>query len=88
RGKCFMMCVENVADKETKELFDPEIKIGERISRHCQARGVIVRPIAHLNVMSPPLILERNHVDTIVEVLRESIVATQDDLAREGLMRG
>ncbi len=88
RGKCFMMCVENVADKETKGLFDPKVKIGDRIARHCQDRGVIVRPIAHLNVLSPPLILDRGHIDTIVEALRESIVATQDDLVREGLWRG
>ncbi len=88
RGKCLMMCVENVANRETKELFDLDVKIGERISRHCQQRGVIVRPVGHLNVMSPPLILERNHIDTIVDVLRESIVATQDDLVREGLWNG
>ncbi len=88
RGKCFMMCVENVADKESKELLPPEAKVGDRISRHCQERGVIVRPIAHLNVMSPPLTLERNHIDTMVDVLRESIIATQDDLVREGLWRG
>ncbi|MCH7929312.1 MAG: aminotransferase [Proteobacteria bacterium] len=88
RGKCFMMCVENVADKETKALFDPGVDIGGRIARHCQARGVIVRPVAHLNVLSPPLILERGHIDTIVETLRESITATQDDLVREGLWKG
>ncbi len=88
RGKCFMMCVENVADRETKELFAPEIKIGERISKHCQRRGLIVRPIGHLNVMSPPLILTREQIDTFVDILRESIVATQDDLVREGLWKG
>ncbi|MCH7931155.1 MAG: aminotransferase [Proteobacteria bacterium] len=88
RGKCFMMCVENVADKETKALFDPEVDIGGRIARHCQARGVIVRPVAHLNVLSPPLILDRGHIDTIAETLRESITATQDDLVREGLWKG
>ena len=83
-----MMCVENVADKETKALFDPGVDIGGRIARHCHARGVIVRPVAHLNVLSPPLILERGHIDTIVETLRESITATQDDLVRERLWKG
>ncbi|MFQ5783719.1 MAG: aminotransferase [Alphaproteobacteria bacterium] len=88
RGKCFMMCVENVANKETKELFDPEIGIGGRIARHCQQRGLIVRPIAHLNVLSPPLILDRGQIDRTVDILREGIEATMDDLAREGLWRG
>ncbi len=88
RGKCFMMCVENVADKETKEVFPAEVKIGNRIANHCQKRGVIVRPIGHLNVMSPPLVLTEGQIDTMVQVLRESIVETMDDLVRERLWKG
>ena len=88
RGMCFMMCVENVADKETKRLFDEDVAIGDRIAHHAQARGLIVRPIGHLNVMSPPLILTRGQIDTFVDILRDAIVATQDDLAREGIWRG
>jgi len=87
RGSHFMMCIENVADKETKALLPAEAAIGNRIAAHCQSRGVIVRPIAHLNVLSPPLILTRQQIDTMVEVLHDSIRATQDDLIREGLWR-
>jgi adenosylmethionine-8-amino-7-oxononanoate aminotransferase len=85
RGKNFMMCIENVADKETKELLPAEVRIGNRIADHCQKRGLIVRPIAHLNVLSPPLILTKEQIDTLVAILRESITATMDDLVREGL---
>lgn len=87
RGSHFMMCIENVADKETKALFPAEVAIGDRIAAHCQSRGVIVRPIAHLNVLSPPLILTRQQIDTMVEVLHDSIRATQDDLIRERIWR-
>ena len=87
RGSHFMMCIENVANKETKALFPAEVAIGDRIAAHCQSRGVIVRPIAHLNVLSPPLILTRQQIDTMVEVLHDSIRATQDDLIREGIWR-
>ncbi len=88
RGSHFMMCVENVADKETKELLPADVQIGYRIAAHCQKRGVIVRPIAHLNVLSPPLIMTRAHVDEVVGALRESIVEATDDLVREGLWSG
>jgi len=88
RGKCFMMCVENVANRDTKELFPPEVQIGNRIAHHCQNRGLIVRPIAHLNVMSPPLTLTRPQIDDVVSILRESIEATIDDLHKEGLWNG
>jgi adenosylmethionine-8-amino-7-oxononanoate aminotransferase len=88
RGSNFMLCIENVADKESKELLPGSVRIGKRIADHCEKRGVMVRPIEHLNVLSPPLILERDQVDTIVGALRESIRATADDLVREGLWRG
>ncbi len=83
-----MMCIENVANPETKALLPEQADIGKRIADHCQERGVIVRPIAHLNVMSPPLVLTKRQIDTMVEVLHESIRATMDDLTREGLWSG
>ena len=88
RGKKFMMCVENVANKETKELLPAEADVGHRIADHAQKRGLIVRPLGHLNVMSPPLIMTEAQIDEFVAMLRESIEATQDDLVREGLWTG
>ena len=88
RGKRFMMCVENVADRETRALLPDEAAVGARIAVHAQKRGVIVRPIAHLNVLSPPLTMTKRQVDELVGVLRESIVATMDDLRSEGLWSG
>ena len=88
RGKDFMLCVENVANKETKELFPGEVKIGNRIAAHCQKNGLIVRPIAHLNVLSPPLVLSRNQIDFVVDTLRAAIETTMADLKNEGLWEG
>ena len=88
RGKKFMMCVEAVKNKETKEVFEADAKIGARITRHCQSRGLLVRPLGHMNVLSPPLTLTREQIDTLVDTLRESIIATQNDLVRENLWTG
>jgi putrescine---pyruvate transaminase len=84
RGSHFMLCVENVADKKTKELLPPEIGVGKRIAEACQKRGVLVRPIAHLNVLSPPLILTLGEIDRLVDVLREGIAEVADGLVKEG----
>ncbi len=84
RGSHFMLCVENVASKHTKELLAPEVAVGKRIADACQKRGVLVRPIAHLNVLSPPLILTRNEIDRLVDVLREGIIEVADRLTAEG----
>ena len=88
RGSHFMMCIENVADKTTKKLLPAEARIGSRIARHAQARGLLVRPLGHLNVLSPPLILSREQIDFLVETLRASILASMDELVHEGLWRG
>ena len=85
RGKCFMMCVENVANKETKELFDAAVNIGGRVAANCQRRGLIVRPVGHLNVLSPPLTLTKQQIDDMVRILRDGIVATIEELRGEGL---
>ncbi|WP_370277538.1 aminotransferase [Pontibacterium sp.] len=86
RGRKYMMCIENVANKETKELIDPDAKVGNRIADHCQARGLIVRPLAHMNVLSPPLTLSKENIDFLVATLRESIEATMEDLKRDGFL--
>ncbi|MBW2058093.1 MAG: hypothetical protein JRJ26_11415 [Deltaproteobacteria bacterium] len=44
--------------------------------------------IPHLNILLSSLILSREQIDRIVEILRESITATMDDLVREGLWNG
>jgi adenosylmethionine-8-amino-7-oxononanoate aminotransferase len=45
---------------------------------------VLVRPIAHLNVLSPPLILTTGEIDRLVDVLREGIVEVAGQLTAEG----
>ncbi|QEM82619.1 aminotransferase [Halomonas binhaiensis] len=86
RGRKFMMCLESVADKTTKELIAPEAKIGNRIADECQQRGLIVRPLAHMNILSPTLILSRQDVDFVVETLRESIEAATESLKVDGYL--
>lgn len=84
RGKQFMVCVEFVKNPETKALFDEELDIGKRIANEADKRGLIVRPIVHLNIMSPPLTMTRADVDFVVSTLRASIEATLVSLEAEG----
>lgn len=88
RGSHFMMCVENVANKETKELLPDDVQIGNRIAAKCEENGVLIRPLAHKNIMSPPLILSADEVDLIVNTLHQGICDVQDDLVREGVWKG
>src|ERR1700694_3310508 len=84
RGSHFMMCLEYVANKHSRALLDDGVNIGKRISDRCEAHGLIVRPLAHLNVMSPPLILTEGQVEDLVDGLAAAIHAVANDLIREG----
>ena len=84
RGYRLMQCVEFVANKETKEIFPEEMDIGKIISDIADAKGLMVRPIVHLNVMSPPLIITKEQVDFVVSTLRESILMTMDQIGYSG----
>ena len=84
RGRKLMMCIENVANKETKELFPDSVNIGKRIADRCDEMGLMVRPIGHLNVMSPPLVMTKDDVDFVVETLGKGIRAVMEDLIESG----
>ena len=88
RGRKLMLCVENVANKETKELLPDEVNESKRISNVCESLGLLVRPIGHLNVMSPPLVITEAQIDFIAETLEVAIRQVTDDLVREGVKVG
>ncbi len=84
RSHCLIACVENVADKATKALLPDDVNVGRRISDVAEAMGLMVRPIGHLNVMSPALIITEAEVDEIAETLGRAIMQVTDDLVRDG----
>jgi putrescine aminotransferase len=88
RGKKLMLCVENVADKATKQPLPDGANESKRISDICESLGLIVRPIGHLNVMSPALTITQGQVDFVVETLGKAIAQVTDDLVREGYKIG
>jgi len=86
RGRRFMMCVEYVADKETRAPLPEAAHISRRIAERCEAKGLLVRPLGHLDIMSPPLTLTRAQCDELVDTLRDAISEVTQELSREGFM--
>jgi len=80
RGSHLMACVEFVADRATKRHYPDELDVGKLVANACEPRGLIVRPMVHLNVMSPPLVIGRDDVDRIVSTLRDAIVEVRAGL--------
>ena len=74
RGSHFMMGIEFVKDRATKEPFAPEAEVGLKVARACQKRGLIARPLGNVLILSPTLIMDEAMIDDIAGVLRESIL--------------
>ncbi len=86
RGRRFMMCVEYVADKSTRAPLPDAANISRRIAQRCEAKGLLVRPLGHLDIISPPLVLTREQCDLLVDTLREAIGEVTRELGREGFL--
>ena len=84
RGEGLLACVEFVADAADRRSYPDTLGVGKRVSNEADARGLIVRPIENLNVMSPPLVITTDDVDCIVSRLREAIVAARAGLETAG----
>jgi len=87
RGSHFMACIECVADKDAKTPMPEHWDVAKRIIRQTMPRGLLVRPLGHQIILSPPLTITAAHVDEIVETLDVAIRAVTDELVRERLWR-
>lgn len=86
RGRRLMMCVEYVKDKATREKLPDSCNISKRISSECEVNGLLVRPIGHLDILSPPLSITTAEVDFVVETLRNAISKAVRELKAEGII--
>ena len=74
-----MACVECELKKGGDDLA-MDYEIGNLIDKHCQALGLIVRPIINMCVMSPPLTITRDQIDELVAILRQGILKAMDEV--------
>ncbi|MBX2868868.1 MAG: aminotransferase class III-fold pyridoxal phosphate-dependent enzyme [Acidiferrobacterales bacterium] len=80
RGSHFMMGIEFVKDKTSREPFEQESNIGSMVAQHAQRRGLIVRPLGSMAVLSPCLTLNAQQIDKVVSILQESIAAVSNEI--------
>ena len=79
RGVCLMACVECVVSDDE----DENIAVAQSVDEFCQEKGLIVRPYENLCILSPPLIIDKAGIDQIVDILRDSIIATMSEREKE-----
>ncbi len=84
RGSHFMMGIEFVKDKATREEFPPEAMIGSLVAQQAQKRGLIARALGNILILSPTLIMDEPMIHNIEGILRESIEVATANLTLGG----
>lgn len=84
RGVGLLGAIEFVADRQTKRRFDPELKIGARISKAARDLGLIARAMPHGDILgfAPPLIASEAEIDEIVDLAHRATKQVMDELAK------
>ena len=83
RGRGLFWAIEFVTDRATKQVFDPALKMNERVKREAIKRGLSGYPMGgtidgkqgdHF-ILAPPYIVTSADIDTIVERLGDAVDA-------------
>ncbi|MDP9195817.1 MAG: aminotransferase [Pseudomonadota bacterium] len=77
--------VELVRNKATREQFPENLKVGMIVYDMTIRRGVILRAMGDTIVFSPPLIIQKEHIDRMVAALREALDEALGVLKRAGV---
>src|SRR5712691_11490283 len=73
RQKGILVGIELVADKATQQPFAPETRIGHRVARAAQQRGLFTRPLGDVITIVPAPAMPPELVDRLCDVLFTSI---------------
>jgi len=74
RQRGFMVGIELVRDRATREAYAYDDAIGAQVCKAVRRRGVILRPLGPVVVLMPPLSISEAEIDRLVDATAESIL--------------
>jgi adenosylmethionine-8-amino-7-oxononanoate aminotransferase len=86
RGMGLLCGFEFVEDKATKKPFDPMLGVGSLYRQEALKRGLVQYPCTgsvdgaagDMNLVAPPLVITRDQVDEMMELIKQALTATQE----------
>jgi len=79
--------IELVADTGTRQAFDYGMQVGAQVCARAWEKGVLIRPLADVVVLFPPLTIEMANLRRLMEVIEECLREVCGDL-RDGVSDG
>lgn len=80
RQKGLMAGIELVRDKETKEPYHWNERIGARVTERAREKGLLTRPLGNVIVLIPPLVSGIEELAEMVEILSRSIREVTEEI--------
>ncbi|HJW85472.1 MAG TPA: adenosylmethionine--8-amino-7-oxononanoate transaminase, partial [Candidatus Brocadiaceae bacterium] len=65
--------IELAQDKATKTPYPWEERVGVKVCLEARRHGLLMRPLAHIMIIMPPLIITPREIETVVEIVGKSI---------------
>lgn len=80
RGMGLLACLQGRPDTPGTSLA-AERKLGALLDAACEKRGLLVRPLINMAVFSPPLIITRDQVDEMFDILEDALEEVTQEMA-------
>jgi adenosylmethionine-8-amino-7-oxononanoate aminotransferase len=74
RNKGFMVGIELVKNRKTKEPYPIEDKMGWKVCSRAGEMGLIIRPLGDVVVLMPPLSISHQELKSLVRITAEAII--------------
>lgn len=78
RQSGFMVGIELVRDRETREPYPLDARIGHRVARAARERGLLIRPLGNVIVLMPPLIVSPAELKRMVTIIDQAIASVTE----------
>ncbi|MBM3262475.1 MAG: aspartate aminotransferase family protein [candidate division Zixibacteria bacterium] len=76
RGKGLLVGIEFVKNTETREPFGPDVKFGVQVGKTALKKGLLTRFDPNWIAFAPPLIVNREHIDYMMDIFTDSVKET------------
>ena len=77
----FIGALELVKNKSTREFFEPAGDVGQLCRDFCFDNGLIMRAVGDTMIISPPLIMTKQHIDELIELAGKCLDLTARELS-------
>ena len=82
RGMGLVGCLEGAALPDTPEdkRLEIDYEFGHKMDVAAEKRGLLIRPLINMCVFSPPLVISKDEIDTMFDILDEAIAEVEAEM--------